>query len=401
MQSQSTRVLFIGNSYTGVNNLPTLTKNLALSLMDTLIVDSNTPGGTTFSAHTNNATTLNKIGQGTWDYVILQAQSQEPSFPPSQVAAQTYPYAAILVDSIISANECAIPLFYMTWGRQNGDASNCTSYPVICTYDGMQSRLRASYLEMATDNDAEVSPVGAAWKYVRDNHPSINLYSADESHPSAAGSYLAACVHYASIYKKSPVGASYTFSLTNADATILQNAAKLVVIDSLENWNFGARDVTSDFNYTNSANLTFDFTNNSNNATTYFWDFGDGNTSVLEDPTHSYSNAGNYTVTLSSISSCDSITSQALITVVDASIGITSNPNVQIKIEQINNMISLTSNKLIQGDIFLYNLEGKIITKINSTGTTNELQIPQSRGVYILNWTDENGQIIFTKKVFI
>ena len=99
--SQTKSVLFIGNSYTGVNNLPVMTKDLALSLQDTLIIDSNTPGGTTFNSHTSNSTSLAKIAQGNWDYVILQAQSQEPSFPPAQVASQTYPYAAILVDSIL------------------------------------------------------------------------------------------------------------------------------------------------------------------------------------------------------------------------------------------------------------------------------------------------------------
>jgi hypothetical protein len=48
--SQTKSALFIGNSYTGVNNLPTMTKDLALSLEDTLVIDSNTPGGTTLTA---------------------------------------------------------------------------------------------------------------------------------------------------------------------------------------------------------------------------------------------------------------------------------------------------------------------------------------------------------------
>jgi hypothetical protein len=180
--SQSKRVLFIGNSYTAYNNLPLLTQNIALSFNDTLFTDSNTPGGHTFNNHSNNATTLNKIASGTWDFVVLQAQSQEPSFSPAQVAAQTFPYAEILVDSIRSANPCAIPLFYMTWGRQNGDASNCANYPPICTFDGMNARLRESYLEIAVDNVSQVAPVGAAWKYVRDTYPTINLYNADQRH---------------------------------------------------------------------------------------------------------------------------------------------------------------------------------------------------------------------------
>ncbi|MFT5600168.1 MAG: hypothetical protein ACI9N1_000402, partial [Flavobacteriales bacterium] len=230
--AQQKSALFIGNSYTGVNNLPIMTKDLAFSLGDTLIIDSNTPGGTTFNSHSTNSTTLSKINQQAWDYVILQAQSQEPSFPPAQVASQTYPYAESLVNAINNNNPCTVPLFYMTWGRENGDSQNCSSYPVICTYDGMQSRLRESYLEMGDDNNAEVSPVGATWKWVRDNYPTIGLYSADESHPSIYGSYLAACVHYTSIYRKSPVGASYISGLSAADALILQQAAQNVVLDS-------------------------------------------------------------------------------------------------------------------------------------------------------------------------
>lgn len=40
------------------------------------------------------------------------------------------------------------------------------------------------------------------------------------------------------------------------------------------------------------------FNNNSSGATTYFWDFGDGQTSTLSNPTHTYQNAGQFNVTL-------------------------------------------------------------------------------------------------------
>jgi hypothetical protein len=52
------KVLFLGNSYTGVNNLPQMIANVALSVGDRLIFDSNTPGGYTLQGHSTNTTSL-------------------------------------------------------------------------------------------------------------------------------------------------------------------------------------------------------------------------------------------------------------------------------------------------------------------------------------------------------
>ena len=93
---------------------------------------------------------MSKINAASWDFVVLQEQSQIPSFPPSQVASDCFPYASILVDSIKSANPCAEPVFFMTWGRENGDQNNCINYPPLCTYGGMQARLRESYIKWET-----------------------------------------------------------------------------------------------------------------------------------------------------------------------------------------------------------------------------------------------------------
>ena len=60
--------------------------------------------------------------------------------------------------------------------------------------------------------------------------------------------------------------------------------------------------VQSDFTTVESTScsvpFTVDFTNLSNNATSYSWDFGDGNSSTSVNPSHTYSNFGSYTVEL-------------------------------------------------------------------------------------------------------
>ena len=54
---------------------------------------------------------------------------------------------------------------------------------------------------------------------------------------------------------------------------------------------------TADFSFS-LFGLTVEFTNLSGNATSYAWDFGDGNTSNENNPTHTYATAGTYDVTL-------------------------------------------------------------------------------------------------------
>ena len=153
---QTKEVLFVGNSYTFYNDLPNMVKQIALSFGDTLIYDQNTPGGATLQMHSTNTQTLSKISQQQWDNVIIQCQSQEPSFSPSQVSNDVFPYAQILIDSIESNSVCTEPIFFMTWGRKNGDSFNAEFSPPVATYLGMQSRLRNSYLEMAFDNNSEL-----------------------------------------------------------------------------------------------------------------------------------------------------------------------------------------------------------------------------------------------------
>src|SRR6186713_317667 len=74
----SYRVLFLGNSYTAVNNLPQIIHDVALSAGDTLVFDSYAPGGYQLMDHSIDVTSQNKIMTGGWDYVVIQGQSQEP-----------------------------------------------------------------------------------------------------------------------------------------------------------------------------------------------------------------------------------------------------------------------------------------------------------------------------------
>lgn len=388
LSAQNTRVLFIGNSYTAANNLPQTVRDLALSLGDSISFDSNTPGGFTFQGHSNDATTLSKISAGNWDYVVLQAQSQEPSFSPAQVQAQTYPYARKL-DSLIHAHtECAITMFYMTWGRKYGDASNCAVYPPVCTYDGMSQRLRESYLEMGEDNHSQVAPVGVAWKNARLADSTINLWSGDNSHPSVAGTYLTACVFYASIFKQSPVGATYTGGLSGSDAAFLQNIAAATVLDSLDTWLLNNAPIEADFTSAG-AQGAFSFTNTSYNASSFQWDFGDGNTSALESPQHTYTANGTYNVQLIASNACYSDTVTMAVTVTGAT-GLVETDAVSWNIfpNPATNYLILQPHGVTGYEVALMDMTGRVLIRLsNPTSMDISMLAP---GTYMLSITGGN-----------
>lgn len=239
---QSKHALFLGNSYTYYFDLPGLTANIALSAGDTLIAFSSAPGGYTLANHLNNATSMSYIGAGQWDFVVLQEQSQMPAFPLAQVEVETFPFATQLNDSILAHSPCAETVFYMTWGREEGDQQNCANWPPVCTYEGMDDLLRERYMMMAEMNDAIVSPVGAVRRFVREQHPEIQLYNADGSHPSAEGAYLAAMCFYTTFFRKSPLNTNYSYTIAASTAEIIINAVHDMVYLQPNDWYVGVYD---------------------------------------------------------------------------------------------------------------------------------------------------------------
>lgn len=374
-------VLFIGNSYIYTNNVPEILEFICLANNDTLYRDQNTPGGYTLEAHSTNGITTSLINSQPWDIVILQEQSQRPAFPQSQVETEVYPYATDLYNKIKAHNSCTEVMFMMTWGYKNGDASNCAFYPPICTYSGMQDGIRTSYLRMALDNNANVAPVGAAWKVVRDSFPNIDLYSPDESHPSLSGSYLEACVLYASIFHKSPVGNTYTAGLNATDAGVLQSIAAMVTLDSLEQWQQYGNLPYARYLYSQAGN-TISFQNLSQRATGYSWDFGDGNTSIAQDPVHTYARDSIYTVTLTAENGCNTEIYTLLInTYPDGVVAIRKENDAYVYWQNGYNYLKLNKQKFDK--LCVYDMNGKEVFVRGLLNGDDNILLPVSPGIYV------------------
>jgi len=212
------RVLFVGNSYTFVNDLPLLVRRLASAAHEELRFEavSECPPGSSLKQHWSSGRDAALLRDGHFDWVVLQEQSVVPSFAPAQLETDMYPFVTRLHDAATEAGTKT--LLFMTWGHEKGDLANLRRD----TYDAMQTRVVAGYETIAGRLHVSIAPVGIAWRRAVQANAGAPLWAADGIHPSPAGSYLAACVFYDALYGHTPVGDSFTGGLDGADARALQ-----------------------------------------------------------------------------------------------------------------------------------------------------------------------------------
>jgi len=233
------RILFVGNSYTSVNNLPKLLTALLAEDGRKVTTGEYLAGGMSFRQHWSqnlgddaavskdpNAASKPKTRKGqldkllaekdSWDFAVLQGQSLETLTP----AWETAKYAGLLVEKIRQADPKTQPVFYQTWARQHQPEN--------------QAIISKAYMDLARQHKALIAPAGEAWKAAFAARPTLVLHVADKSHPTPAGTYLTGCVYYAVITGKSPVGlparieftkGKPAFDLSAEDAKFFQEIA--------------------------------------------------------------------------------------------------------------------------------------------------------------------------------
>jgi len=401
-QGESKKVLFIGNSYTYVNNQPQMVQQMAETNGMQLNFEQVTPGGATFSQQCSSTGAMDMIGQGGWDAVVLQAQSQEPSFPWSQFTAETYPYACQLADAIYEKNDCAEVVFYMTWGRKNGDAQNGQVFDSLATYAGMDDLLCARYTYMAQQNNASVSPVGKVWRKLRADHPEIELYQSDESHPSLEGSYAAACSFYTILFRKNPMDIATDLSVDASIAQTIRETAKAVVYDSL--WKYSCHTFLASHPTADSSEWQFSCLS-ATEPEVCRWDFGDGSSSTELNVTHSYSAAGTYIVQLIAGKSCHPDTNTVEIT-----IGQSGDEPLGIETVDNNKAVSIYPNPASESVVVsaaepvvlkIVDMKGRVVKQTALSGNQKLSVAELPEGVYVAITADGSGLKIQSQKLII
>ncbi len=220
----SLRVLFIGNSYTYVNDLPGLFQGLSESGGRPVRTDGSVFGGYSLEDHTETQATLDRIAQDSWSFVVLQEQSVIPTIHYWRYNSM-YPASRVL-DSLIQL-QGARTAFYMTWGRKYGGQQSYgdSLSPDFRDYFEMQESLRVAYELIAAELSAAMSPVGMAFARARHIDSLVDLWQDDYSHATLEGTYLGACVFYAVLHGASPVGLEFYGGLSPEVARFCQDVA--------------------------------------------------------------------------------------------------------------------------------------------------------------------------------
>ena len=216
-QAGGLRILFIGNSHTFTNDLPGTFAELARAGGHEISVDSSAKGGYTLEQHVADGDTQDKLNSGPWDFVILQ-ESTVVFEQESERNARMAPAVRTLAESIEKAGGQTV--LVMMWAT-----SRAINQDELERFAEAQTQAAASTLEIAEDVDGLIAPVGIAWENALRQRPELKLWRYDRVHATQEGTYLMACVLYATIYRQSPVGLSATAGLPEETAQFLQEIA--------------------------------------------------------------------------------------------------------------------------------------------------------------------------------
>ena len=212
------KILMLGNSYTYFFDMPKILQALFDENDVDAQVDSVTAGGRRLVQNADegdplHAEVVKKCAQNAYDVLILQEQSHTPMSH----------YREFLrgVCGCVELVKPARTVLYATWGRKEG----CDLLDEFgWTNQSMTEGLAAAYDAAARKVGGQSAHVGKCFFETCKEYPAIELYDPDLSHPSYAGSCVAALTIYKKLMGKLP---AKTASL-NMDAADVAHACEII-----------------------------------------------------------------------------------------------------------------------------------------------------------------------------
>lgn len=220
-ESKTIRVLLVGNSYTMHHSLHTMLQKVAAQIDSgpRMTVDAVAHGGYSLTNHLRTGQALTRIRAGHYTHVVLQGHSMSAVDHPDKLIADAKRFKQAIDAS------SGQTVFYATWAR-SPEVRMYRTHKSVRSFAQMSMLVSSTYFELSSLLRAGLAPVGSAFERALVEHPRLGLWGADGSHPSVAGSYMAACVLYGAITGLDPSTTRYVpNSLKPEDAELVRGVA--------------------------------------------------------------------------------------------------------------------------------------------------------------------------------
>jgi hypothetical protein len=384
----TTRVLFIGNSMTYFNNMPNTFRDISNNLGKKVKVAMYAPGGTGFVNHVSDPAVYAMFRQS-WDVVVLQPGTNESAGTSASVNT-TIARGKVLMDSIKKYSACArIYLYQIPY--------SVPSPSTWSSYFSVQTMFRDSVGKMADSMKVQMIAAGECARAYYRRHQNFALHTTyNDIHPGPLGSYLVACAAYVSVFQDSVKSCTEYAGIHQDSARKFFAISDTVILRHKASWRINTYNLHAGFSHSLSG-TTLTFTNTSTHFTNLLWKFGDGTTSALLNPQHSYNGAGTYTVTLlATNATCTDSTQRTVLVLGPTGISESENNSASIFPNPATHHLTIKSKAMIVS-LKLFDVSGKELSVKSNTSNLTELELSGLEpGVYFLE-INSSSRIRFVK----
>lgn len=384
--ADTTRVLFIGNSFTYGNMVPDIVKGIAQKGGFVMEYTMHAPPGATIGdtaqgtyAHMENPTVFEHIRKGGWDYVIVQDNQGRfiYNYGYFHPACRTMEGHKKLMDSTLFHNPCAKMVWFSGWAFKNG------APPYGNTGIELIDRIDANYQFLNDSLHQVISPIGAAWRRSVLTQPSVNLWDADEAHASVNGSYLTAAVLFTTMFREDPRPLNFDNGLPAARAENFRKIAFETVKDSFSHDNLSSTTLALSYS---GGQLTTDA-----GYVSYEWYKNGTKINAATGPTHSTAPDGCFRVVGKTAAGCERRSWKLCLqpTAVpqlqgDAVFTFYPNP--------VPDFITVSGNLSGATSLVIYDLQGRVVLQEKLTRTEQRVDLRSlAPGQYLVRVQNASG----------
>ena len=221
-------VLFIGNSMTYFHDMPTaIFEKMVKAAGIDVTVRSVTAGGRFLWEHLAlddeparaAKAALAADQAGAYDFVVLQE-----GMPDLYTKTESF-YEAVRTLAGMVRDLGAKPVLYARMGNQKG---NPELDDPKCTYENVYETIVKAHETISRELDIPVAWAVKAAHDLNEMELSFDLYAQDKSHPSYAGSYIAALCVFTVLFGVDPAAVTYNGELAPEQASACREAVKRV-----------------------------------------------------------------------------------------------------------------------------------------------------------------------------